>query len=29
MLYYNGIDVAEETNVNKARKSKTCDICHY
>ena len=29
MLYYNGIDVSEETNVNKARKTKTCDICHY
>ena len=29
MLYYDRIDVSEETDVNKASASKQCDICHY
>ena len=29
MLYYEGIYVSEETDVNKTSKSKECDICHY
>ena len=29
MLYYDRIDVSETINVNKASKSKECDICHY
>ena len=29
MLYYEGIYVSEEIDVNKTSKSKECDICHY
>ena len=29
MLEYNGIDISEETDVNKTNLSKECDICHY
>ena len=29
MLYYNKIDVLEETDSNKSNKSKECMICHY
>ena len=29
ILYYDRIDVFEEIDVNKARASKECDICHY
>ena len=29
MLFYDRIDVSEETDVNKRNASKECDICHY
>ena len=29
MLYFDRIDVSEGTDVNKTRKSKDFDICHY
>ena len=29
MLYYDGTEVSEGIIVNKKRKSKECDICHY
>ena len=29
MLYYDRIDVPEKIDVNKTRRSKECDICHY
>ena len=29
MLYYDSIDLSEGIDVNKTRKSKECDICHY
>ena len=29
MIYYDRIDVSEGIDVNKASKSKECDICHY
>ena len=29
MIYYDGTDVSERTNVNKTSESKDCDICHY
>ena len=29
MLYFDKIDVSEGNGVNKASKSKECDICHY
>ena len=29
MIYYDGIDCFEGTNVNKTSKSKECDICLY
>ena len=29
MLYFDRIDVSEGIEVNKARESKECDICHY
>ena len=29
MLYYDRIDVSEGIGINKASKSKECDICHY
>ena len=29
MLYYDRIDVSEGIDVNKLRKSKERDICHY
>ena len=29
MLYYDQIDVSEETDVNETSKSKECHICHY
>ena len=29
MLYFNRIDVSEGIDVNKASKSKECNICHY
>ena len=29
MLYYNRIDVFEETDINKTNESKECDNCHY
>ena len=29
MIYYDIIDVSEGTDVNKTRKSKDCDNCHY
>ena len=28
-LYYDRIDVSEETDINKTTKSKVCDICLY
>ena len=28
MRYYHRIDVSEEIDVNKRRKSKECDSCH-
>ena len=29
MLYFDRIDVAEGSDVNKTNASKECDICHY
>ena len=29
MLYYDRTDISEGINVNKANKSKECNICHY
>ena len=29
MLYFNRVHVSEGTDVNKSKKSKVCDICHY
>ena len=29
MLYFDGIDVSEGTDVNEKSASKECDICHY
>ena len=29
MLFFDRIDVSNETDVNKASTSKECDICHY
>ena len=29
MLYFDRIDVSEETDFNKTSLSKECDICHY
>ena len=29
MLYFDGIDISEGTDVNKTSASKECDICHY
>ena len=29
MIYYDGTDVSDRTNVNKTSESKDCDICHY
>ena len=29
MLYYDRTGVSEGTDVDKASKSKECDICHY
>ena len=29
MLYFDRIDVSEEIDINKAKVSKECDICHY
>ena len=29
MLYCDRTDASEETDVNKTRASKGCDICHY
>ena len=29
MLYFDRIDATDGTEVNKASKSKECDICHY
>ena len=29
MLEYEGIDISEGIDVNKANLSKECDICHY
>ena len=29
MLYYDIIDVSEGIDVNKTKKSKECNICHY
>ena len=29
MLYYDTINVSEETDVNEASAWKECDICHY
>ena len=29
MIYYDIINVSEGTDVNKTRKSKGCDNCHY
>ena len=29
MLEYDRIDISEGIDVNKANKSKKCDICHY
>ena len=28
-LEYDGINISEETDVNKTSASKQCDICHY
>ena len=28
-VYFDRIDVSEETDVNKTSGSKECDICHY
>ena len=29
MVYFDRIDVPEDTDVSKTRKSKECDICWY
>ena len=29
MLQYERVDISEEININKARVSKECIICHY
>ena len=29
MPYYDGLDIYEGVNVNKARASEECHICHY
>ena len=29
MLYFDRIEVSEETDVNKVSVPKECDICHY
>ena len=29
MTYYDRIDISEGIDVNKTRKSKECDICHF
>ena len=29
MLYYDRIDVSEETDINKKSESKERDVCHY
>ena len=29
MIYFDGIDVSEGTDVNKASASEECDIYHY
>ena len=29
MIYYDGIHVPEEIDVNKTSASKECDVCHY
>ena len=29
MLYFEGNDTSEGTDVNKTSESKECDICHY
>ena len=29
MIYYDGTDISEVTDVNKTSDSKKCDICHY
>ena len=29
MLFFDRIDVSEETDVNKTSESKECEICHY
>ena len=29
MLEYDRIDISEGIDINKANKSKKCDICHY
>ena len=29
MLYFDRIDVFEESDINKTSASKDCDICHY
>ena len=29
MIYYDGVDVSEGTDLNKTSEPKKCDICHY
>ena len=29
MLYYDGIDISEGTDLHKSNNSKECMICHY
>ena len=29
MLKYDGIDILEGIDINKASASRECDICHY
>ena len=29
MLYFNRVYVSKGTDVNKSKKAKVCDICHY
>ena len=29
MLYFDSIDISEETDVNKTGESKKSDLCHY
>ena len=29
MLFFDRIDVSEETDVNKTSAAKECEICHY